>query len=320
MKAVILDSYALHEGDLDWSPVAQMADELVQYPRTLSQEDIISRLQGADVAILNKANINEAVLQACPQLKWVGVTATGVDSLDLAACRRHGVPVANVPAYSTHSVAQLTFALLLELCQCAGRYDAAVRAGHWQLNLPESCNILPHSELHEKTLGLVGFGAIGKQVALVAQAFGMRVLCHTRTVRPEYEDCGVLFVTLEQLLAQSDFVSLHCPSTPETRGLLNVDTLAQCKRGVRIVNTARGLLVEEAAMAAALQSGQVAGFAADVVSREPIEQDNPLLHAPHVIFTPHIAWATPEALGRLAHEVCENLRSFLAGGTRNVVN
>ncbi|MEG1275518.1 MAG: D-2-hydroxyacid dehydrogenase [Ruthenibacterium sp.] len=319
MKAVILDSYALQEGDLDWSPVAQMVDELVQYPRTKPQE-IIPRLCDADLVIMNNACINEEVLRACPRLKWVGVTATGVDLLDLAACRRHGVGVANVPAYSTQSVAQMTFALLLELCQSAGRYDAAVRQGHWQLKIPAACGILPHKELCGKTLGLVGYGAIAQQVGTLARAFGMRVLCHTRTQRPEYAQQAVTFLPLSELLADSDVVSLHCPSTPETRGMLNAQSLALCKRGVLILNTARGLLVDEKAMADALRAGQVGGYAADVASAEPIAPDNLLLSAPRVLLTPHIAWATPEALVRLANTVAENLRSFLAGGVQNIVN
>lgn len=319
MKVVILDSYALHEGDLDWTPLHSLVDEVEQYPRTAPQ-DIIPRLATADFAIVNKANINEEVLQACPRLKWVGVTATGVDSLDIAACRRHGVPVANVPAYSTHSVAQLTFALLLSLCQSPAVYDAAVRAGHWQVDISPDFPILPHMELCGKMMGLVGFGEIAQQVAVIAQAFGMHVLCHTRTVRPVYANSGVEFVPLAQLLARSDVVSLHCPSTPETRGIINADALALCKPGALLLNTARGLLVDEQAVADALHSGRLGGFAADVVSREPIFSDNPLLHAPRVLLTPHIAWGTPEALSRLAQTVCENLADFLRGGMQNVIN
>lgn len=316
-KIAVLDSFAIREGDLDWSGLTGLADEIVIYPRTVN-EQAIQRIGDADAAILNKVWIGEEVLAACPQLKWIGLTATGTDSLDLEACRRHGVPVANVPAYSTDSVAQLAFALLLELCQCPGRFDNAIRGGFWQAGIPPQYGVLPQLELAGKTLGIVGYGAIGRRAALLGQAFGMRVLVHTRTARPDA--CGIRFVDLDVLLAESDAVTLHCPVTVETRGLLDGRRLALCKPGVRIVNTARGALVDEAAMAAALCRGQVGGYAADVVSKEPITPDNPLLGAPNTILTPHIAWATPEALGRLAREVCENLRAFLRGEARNIVN
>lgn len=319
MKLVILDSYALEPGDLDWSPLYELADEIESYPRTQPHE-IIPRLADADFAILNKAHINDAVLTACPRLRWVGVTATGTDSLDIAACRRHNVAVANVPGYSTHSVAQLALTLLLSLCQCPARHDAAVRKGYWQLEVPPAYGILPQREVDGKTIGLIGYGAIAQQMAKVCLALGMQVLCHTRTVRAEYRKDGVVFVEPDRLWRDSDYISLHCPATPQTVGIVNEKSLAQCKKGVLIVNTARGALVDEAALAAALQTGQVGGFAADVVSHEPILPDNPLLFAPRVILTPHIAWATPEALARLAHEVILNLRSFLTGGDRNVVN
>lgn len=318
-KIAVLDSFAIHRGDLDWSPLYAMAEEVVVYPRTANHQ-AAARIGDADAAILNKVWVGDEVLDACPNLKWIGLTATGTDSLDLAACRRHGVPVANVPAYSTDSVAQLAFALLLELCQCPGRFDAAVRGGYWQSDIPAEFAVLPQLELAGKTLGIVGYGSIGRRAAQIGRAFGMRVLAHTRTVRPEWAGDGVQFVALDKLLAESDAISLHCPANAETNRLLNAERLALCKPGVRIVNTARGALVEETAMAAALQSGQVGGYAADVVSLEPLRPDNPLLGAPRTVLTPHIAWATPEALSRLAREVCENLRAFLAGSPRNIVN
>ena len=318
-KIAVLDSFAIREGDLDWAPLAEMAEEVVIYPRT-ANEQAVERIGDADAAILNKVWIGDEVLDACPQLRWIGLTATGTDSLDLAACRRHGVPVANVPAYSTDSVAQLAFALLLELCQCPGRFDAAIRGGFWQAGIPAAYGVLPQLELAGKTLGVVGYGAIGRRAAGLGRAFGMRVLVHTRTVRTQWQQDGVQFVELDKLLAQSDAITLHCPATADTRGLLNGRSLSRCKPGVRIVNTARGALVDEAAMAAALRCGQVGGYAADVVGKEPIAPDNPLLGAPNTILTPHIAWATPEALGRLAREVCENLRAFLQGEARNIVN
>lgn len=319
MKAVILDGFALREGDMDWSPIEKMTDSLTIYPRTVPDQ-IIERLQDAELAIVNKANINEDVLAACPKLKWVGVTATGVDSLDIAACRRHNVDVANVPAYSTDSVAQHTFALLLSLCHSCAPYDTAIREGYWQIDVPQGAIPFPLMELAGKTMGLIGYGDIGKRVAAIGSALGLRILCHTRTVREEYHAHPVQFVSAEEIWAQSDIISLHCPSTPETRGILNKNSLSQCKKGVYIINTARGLLVDEQAMADALQCGQVGAFAADVVSTEPMREDNPLRNAPRVLLTPHIAWATPEALARLAQTVADNLASFLAGKPQNIVN
>ncbi|MEF9970267.1 MAG: NAD(P)-dependent oxidoreductase [Ruthenibacterium sp.] len=319
MKLVILDSFALRDGDLNWAPLAKLADEIEQYPRT-DACDVIARLADADFAVLNKVRIDDAVLNACLKLRWIGVTATGVDSLDIAACRRHNVAVANVPGYSTHSVAQLALSLLLSLCQCPARYDAAVRDGHWQLDLPRDYGIFPSHELYGKTCGIVGYGAIGQQMAKSCAALGMKILCHTRTVPPADAQNDVTFVPLETLLSQSDVISLHCPCTEKTLGLLGAENLSKCKKGVLILNTARGKLVDEQAMAQALLSGAVGGFAADVVSVEPILPQNPLLAAPHVLLTPHIAWTTPEALDRLSAAVAENLESFLAGGNLNIVN
>ena len=315
--AVILDSFALREGDLDWRALEQCVRVTARYPRT-AYEDIAPRLAGADIAIVNKARIDEAVLCACPRLSFVCVTATGTDSLDIEACRRHGVPVANVPGYSTRSVAQHTLALLLALCGCPGRYDAALRAGHWQLDLPQDGSLFAQRELFEKTLGVVGYGAIGAQVAALGCALGMRVLCATRT--PRRDENGVRFVPLLTLLAESDAITLHCPARPETLRLLNEETLALCRPGVLVVNTARGALVDEPAMAKALCAGRVGGFAADVAAAEPLSPESPLLCAPHTLFTPHIAWASPEALARLCAAVAENVEAFLRGQPKNLVN
>ena len=319
MKLVILDSYALQDGDLDWAPLRKLVDEIVFYPRTPT-DALIARLQDADFAVVNKAPIDETVLAACPKLKWIGVTSTGVDSLDIAACRRHNVPVANVPGYSTQSVAQLALTLLLSLCGCVGRYDAAVRDGHWQLDLPQSYGLFSPQELDGKACGLIGYGAIGRQMAKNCAALGMKILCHTRTVPPVSQQGDVEFVSLDTLFEKSDVISLHCPCTDETIDILNAENLSKCKKNVLIVNTARGKLVDEQAMADALMRGDVGGFAADVVRIEPICAHNPLLCAPHVLLTPHIAWTTPEALHRLSFSVAENLASFLSGGTLHIVN
>lgn len=321
MKLVVLDRYALREGDLDFSPLHALVGEFVTYPRT-TDADLIERIGDAELAILCKGHIVEEVLCACKNLRWIGVTATGVDNIDLAACTRHGVLVANVPSYSTRSVQQLAFAFLLGMCQHPSMFDASVRDGHWQMDIsaPHAAEIFPMMEVFGKTLGILGYGEIGRQMARSARVFGMKVLVHTRTVRPEFAKDDVEFVSLGALLAASDIISLHCPLTPDTRGILNAENLAKCKRGVRIINTARGLLVDEQAMADALCSGAVGAFAADVVATEPMRADNPLLGAPHTMLTPHIAWATPEALGRLSATLSQNVASFLKGNPSNICN
>lgn len=319
MKVVILESYALHDGDLDWSKLRGLADEIESYPRT-APEDVVPRLRGAQIAIVNKVNINEDVLRACPELQFVCVTATGTDSLDIAACRRHGVPVANVPGYSTQSVAQSAFALLLELCMSAGRFDASVRNGHWQTDVPADAGVMPVRELCGKTFGVLGYGATGRASAAIAKAFGMNVICHTRTVRDEFLADGVEFVGVDELFSRSDCISLHCPLTDATRGIVSREHLALCKPEALIVNTARGALVDEQAVCDALCAGKLGGFAADVVSVEPMRPDNPLLAAPRTIFTPHMAWATRESLARLTDAIADNLRAYLSGEPKNIVS
>ena len=211
MKAVILESYVMEEGDLDWSGVKALVPDTTSYVRT-DYADIAPRIGDAELVLINKCRIDEAVLAQCPNLKWVGIIATGTDNIDLDACRRHGVAVANVPGYSTYSVAQMAFSLLLAICQCAQRYDRAVKAGYWQLGIPAEYGLLPQVELLGKTFGIYGYGSIGRQTARIAKAFGMEVLVCTRTVRPEYNADGVEFVDFDTLLARSDVLSLHCPA------------------------------------------------------------------------------------------------------------
>ena len=272
MKAVILESYVMEEGDLDWSGVKALVPDTTSYVRT-AYEEIAPRIGDADIVLLNKCRMDEEILQQCPNLKWVGIIATGTDNLDLEACRRHGVAVANVPGYSTYSVAQMTFSLLLAICQCAERYNRAVKQGCWQLDIPESIGLLPQMELYGKTYGVYGYGSIGRQSARIARAFGMEVLVCTRTVRPEYAADGVEFVDYDTLLRRCDILSLHCPATPQTRGLVNAE--------------------------AALRSGQLGFYGADAFVTEPLPQESPLRAEPHAILTPHIAWTTREALQNL---------------------
>ena len=313
MKLVILESYVMEPGDLDWSGLRALVPDVTEYVRT-PYEQIAERIGDAELVVLNKCRMDEAILSRCPNLRWVGIIATGTDNLDLEACRRHGVAVANVPAYSTYSVALLT------VCQCPERQDRALRDGYWQLNIPAQYGILPQVELYGRTFGVCGYGNIGRQTARLAKAFGMRVLVWTRTVRPEYAGDGVEFVDLDTLLAQSDVVSLHCPATPATRGLIGAQALAKMKPGAVLLNTARGALVDENAVAAALESGRLGWYAADAFAAEPLPADSPLRCAPHTLLTPHVAWATGGALKRLMEITARNLSTFLAGKGENIVN
>ena len=319
MKAVILESYVMEEGDLDWSGVKALIPDTTSYVRT-AYEEIAPRIGDAEFVFLNKCRMDEQILSQCPNLKWVGIIATGTDNLDLEACRRYGVSVANVPGYSTYSVAQMTFSLLLAICQCAERYDRAVKDGFWQLGIPQSYGLLPQMELYGKTFGVYGYGSIGRQSARIAKAFGMRVLVCTRTVRPEYAADGVEFVDFDTLLQQSDVLSLHCPATPQTRGLISAEALQKIKRGAILLNTARGALVDEAAVTEALHTGQLGFYGADAFATEPLPADSPLRREPHALLTPHIAWTTKEALQNLMDITTQNLRSFLDGNGEHIVN
>lgn len=319
MKLVILENCVLHENDLDWSEVNGLVSDVTAYPRT-PPEQIAERIGDAELVILNKCRIGEEVLCRCPNLKWIGILATGTDNVDLAACRRHGVAVANVPGYSTYSVAQHTFSLLLAVCQCAERYHRAVQAGCWQLGVPEQFALLPQIELYGKTLGVFGYGSIGRQTARIGRAFGMNVLVCTRTVRPEYAADGVQFVDFDTLLRRSDVLSLHTPATEQTRGVINEAALERIRPGCILLNTARGALVDEAAVAAACRSGRLYFYAADAMVTEPLPEHSPLRGVPNILLTPHIAWTTAEALARLSGMTAQNLRSFLQGCGEHIVN
>lgn len=315
MKIVILDGYAANPGDLSWEAIASQGD-LTVYERT-APEDVIARIGDAEAIYTNKTVISEAVMDACPNLKLISVLATGYNVVDLAAASAHGITVCNVPAYSTRDVAQLTFALLLEICHHVGHHAETVREGRWT-----SCKDFCYWDyapiaLYGKTLGIIGFGQTGQAVAKLAKAFGMNVLVNTRTIR----DCPeVTFCDLDTLLAQSDVVTLHCPLTDKTERMIRKETIAKMKDGAILLNTGRGPLIDEQDVAAALKSGKLSALGADVVSKEPISADNPLLTAPNCYLTPHIAWATKDARTRLLAVSAENLRQFLLGTPQNVVN
>lgn len=316
MKIVILDAYAANPGDLSWDEFAALGD-LTVYDRT-AQEDAAARIGDAEVVFINKVRLTDEIFAACPNLKLVSILATGYNIVDLAAAKRRGITVCNVPGYSTRAVVQMTFALLLEICQQVGLHSVAVHTGRWQ-TCPDFCFWdRPLIELDGKTMGIVGYGAIGSAVGTVAQALGMKLLVTARHEKPVPE--GARFVSLPELLAQSDVVSLHCPQTAENARMIDAGALAQMKDGAILLNTARGGLLDEQAVADALRSGKLLAAGMDVVSAEPIRADNPLLTAPNCFLTPHIAWAPLETRRRLQAISAENLRAFLAGKPQNVVN
>ena len=315
MKIVILDGYASNPGDLSWEALNHFGSVTV-YDRT-SPEEVAERIGDAEIVLLNKTPVNEAVFDQCRNLKLISILATGYNIVDIAAAKSHGVTVCNVPGYSTGAVAQMTFALLLEITQQVGLHSQAVHEGQWE-KCPDFCFWnSPLTELQGKTMGLVGYGAIGQAVGKIARAFGMKLLVTARHEKPVE---GGAFVSLEDLLKRSDIVSLHCPQTGENLRMIRGETIGKMKDQAILINTARGGLIDEADVAAALAEGKLRAYGADVVSREPIRGDNPLLTAPNCFLTPHIAWAPRETRIRLHEITVENLRAFTAGKPQNVVN
>ena len=318
MKIVVLDGYTLNPGDLSWEALEKLGDVTV-YDRTPDNK-IIERIGDAEAVYTNKTPLTKEVLQACSNMKFIGVLATGYNVVDVQAAKERGIIVCNVPGYSTNSVAQFVFALLLEISHHAWDHNLAVKKGDWT-----TCNDFcfwnhPLFELAGKTMGIIGYGRIGQATGKLAQAFGMKVLAYTRHPNNNFTDENMQYVDLDQLFEQSDVISLHCPLFPETEGLINAENISKCRDGVIIINTSRGGLIVEEDMKAALESGKVSNFAADVVSTEPIQMDNPLLHAPNTILTPHIAWAPKEARARLLNTAVENLSAYIVGAPKNVVN
>ncbi|MGG1514190.1 D-2-hydroxyacid dehydrogenase [Paenibacillus oryzisoli] len=318
MKMVVLDGYTLNPGDLSWEALQEMSSEWVVYDRTAVHE-IAERAAGAAIVLTNKTPISADTIRALPALKYIGVLATGYNIVDTAAARERGIIVTNVPAYSTHSVAQTVLALMLEFANRVGAHSTSVLQGDWANSVDFCYTVAPLMELAGKTIGLVGLGQIGKQTAAVCTALGMNVLAVGSGRSVPAPVAGVEWTTLEALLQRSDVVSLHCPLTPATQGLINRERLALMKPGALLINTARGGLLDEAAVAAALNEGRLAGAGLDVLSVEPPSPDNPLLHARGVIITPHIAWATKEARTRLMAIAADNVRAFLAGEPVNTV-
>ena len=318
MKIVVLDGYTLNPGDLSWEGFERLGEVQV-YARTPA-EKTVERIGDAPVILTNKTAITKEILDQCPAIRYIGVLATGYNVVDVKAATQKGIVVTNIPSYGTNAVAQYAFALLLELCHHVGLHGESVKAGEWE-NCQDFCYWkTPLMELAGKTMGIIGFGRIGQRTGAIAQAMGMKVLAYDRFQRPELENENCRYVSLEQLLAASDVISLHCPLLPETKGVINRDTISRMKDGVLIINTSRGDLVVEKDLAEALISGKVAGAAADVVSTEPIKGDNPLLKAPNMIITPHMAWGAKESRGRLMNQAVENLKAFLSGNPVNTVS
>ena len=317
MKIVILDGYTENPGDLSWEGFESLGT-LTVYDRTEPNE-IVSRIGDAEAVIVNKCPITAETMDACPELRYVGVLATGYNVVDVAAAKERHIAVTNIPTYGTTAVAQMVFAHLLAICQHVEAHSAAVHNGEWNTN-PDWCFWnYPLVELAGKTMGIVGFGRIGQTVAGIARALGMNVLAFDRH---ENETGRALarYVSLEELLAQSDVISMHCPLFPETERMINRNTIAQMKDGVYFINTSRGQLVDEQALADALNSGKVAHAGLDVVYTEPIRTDNPLLRAKNCFITPHIAWAPKESRKRLMDIAVDNLAKFVEGKPVNVVN
>lgn len=318
MKIVILDGYTENPGDLSWEGIAEIG-ELKVYDRTPA-ELVVERIGAAEIIFTNKTVISEEVLTQCPNIKYIGVLATGYNVIDVKAANSRGIIVSNVPAYGTEAVSQYTIALLLELCHHIGAHSDSVKRGDWT-NCKDFCYWNhPLTLLYGKTLGIIGFGKIGRGTAKIAQALGMEVMAYNPSPIPEeYLKGNLTQVSLDELLSGSDVISLHCPLFPDTKGIINKDTISRMKDGVLIINDSRGPLIVEEDLRDALISGKVAGAAVDVVSTEPIQMDNPLLSAPNIIITPHIAWAPKEARQRLMDIAIDNLKAYLNGSPINVI-
>jgi len=315
MKIVILDAYTVNPGDLTWHPLDDMG-ELIVYDRTLP-EQVVERCKGAEVVLTNKVVLDAEILNQLPHLSYIGVLATGYNVVDLEVASRQSITVTNIPAYSTNSVAQMVWAHILNITNNVAHYATENSKGRWTNNKDFCYYDFTHTELAGKIMGIVGLGNTGMATARIAQAFGMKVIAYTsKTQLPE----GMTKVTLDELFQESDILSLHCPLTNETKGLVNRERLNLMKPSAILINTSRGPVVNEADVAEALNQGRIAAFGADVVSVEPIEASNPLLNAKNCFLTPHIAWATKEARQRLIDICVENVKAFVQDNPQNVVN
>ncbi len=317
MNIVFLDGYTLNPGDLDWQPIRTLGNTTI-YDRT-AKDEIIERAQHADAILVNKVILSADILAQLPRLKYIGVAATGYNNIDIQAAKQRNIIVTNVKAYGPASVAQHTFALLLALVNRIETHSQSVFNGDWSSSADFAYWKTPLTELAGKTIGLVGLGDIGSQVAAIAQAFGMKVIAYRKNPMLT-ANTNITMVSLDDLFKHSDVVSLHCPLTEETKGLINTKTLASMKPTALLLNTGRGPLIQEAELAQALAAGTIGGAGLDVLSTEPPAADNPLLSAPNCVITPHVAWATLEARQRLLQMVSEHLKAFQNGTPQSVVS
>jgi len=318
MKIVVLDGHTLNPGDNPWTAVQELG-ELVIHDRT-SPADVVTRALDADIILTNKTPVTAGDISRLPQLKFISLLATGFNVVDVVAARERGIPVSNVPVYGTDAVAQYVFAAMLHVVHNIGQHDRAVREGQWGRSQDFSFWLTPLRELSGATMGIVGLGRIGRQTAEIANAFGMRVIAHDVSAGDSPQWPGFRWCVVEELFSESDFVSLHCPLTKTNGGFVNRSLLERMKPGAILINAARGALVNEADLADALNSGLLAGAVLDVVSREPVDADNPLLFAKNCWLTPHLAWAAVEARRRLMQTTAENIEAFQRGSPINVVN
>ncbi|MGE4282384.1 MAG: D-2-hydroxyacid dehydrogenase [Clostridia bacterium] len=318
MKIVVLDGYTLNPGDLTWERLEKLGEVKV-YDRTPTDK-ILERIGDAEAIFTNKTPITKETLDKAPNIKWIGVLATGYNVVDVNAAKEKGVLVTNIPTYGTTAVGQMAFALLLEVCHHVWAHSEAVRKGDWTNNADWCFWNYPLIELAGKTIGVIGYGRIGQTTGKIAQAFGMKVLAFDEYQNKDLESETMKYVSLDELLANSDVISLHCPLFPSTEGIINKNTIAKMKDGVIILNNSRGPLVVDQDLADELNSGTVYAAGLDVVSTEPIKMDNPLVTAKNCIITPHISWAPKESRERLMNIAVENLEEFIKGTPINVVN
>jgi glycerate dehydrogenase len=311
---VVVDGHTLNPGDLNWDALKDLGECRI-YDRTAPHE-LLERISQAQIVLTNKVPLDRAIIEKSPELKYIGVLATGFNIVDVQAAKERGIPVCNVPGYGTASVAQAVFALLLELTNAAGGHSVSVKEGQWTRSSDFCYTLSPQIELAGLTLGIVGYGRIGQAVAAIARGFGMKVIAFNRSAVKD----GAQQVSLDELFQHSDVISLHCPLTPETKELVNAGRIEKMKRSAFLINTSRGPLIDEKALSEALNSGRIRGAGLDVLSMEPPPADYPLLKAKNCIITPHIAWATTAARQRLMDVAVQNVRSFLSGQPRNVVN
>lgn len=322
MKIVVLDGYILNPGDLTWEGFEKYG-EIAVYDRTSYNPNdidlIVERAKEADAILINKTPITKEILDRLPKLKYIGVLATGYNVVDVEAAREKGITVTNIPSYGTDAVAQMVFALLFELTNHVAEHNRAVKEGQWSAKADWCFWNKPLMEISGKTIGIIGYGRIGQAVGRIAEAFGMKVLAYATKPRRELESENMRYVELDELYESSDIISLHCPLTDATRGMINKESIDRMKNGVILINTSRGPLIVEEDLVEALESGKVKGAGLDVLNIEPIELDNPLLKEENCIITPHIAWAPRETRGRLMDIAVGNLGEFIRGGPINIV-